>query len=118
PRVSRLCGTGGSSPASGGYGYLLGGLGYALLGTSRQLAIGPTSAVSPMIAATVAGMAEGDAMRYAQIASLTAFTVAMIQPDLARRGSSSVPNSPGVCVVLVMIACSSSDRKIDRSATG
>src|SRR5215813_8164946 len=35
------------------YGYLLGGLGYALLGSSRQLAIGPTSAISLMLAGTV-----------------------------------------------------------------
>src|SRR5215813_2149412 len=42
------------------YGYLLGGLGYALAGSSRQLAIGPTSAISLMTAATVAEMAGGD----------------------------------------------------------
>src|SRR5207244_13292038 len=52
------------------------GLGYALLGSSRQLAIGPTSAISLMIAGTVGAMADGDAQRYAQIASLSAFTVA------------------------------------------
>ena len=68
----------GLPPQVGVYGYLLGGLGYALLGSSRQLAVGPTSAISLMIAATVAGMAEGDAQRYAQIASLTAFTVALL----------------------------------------
>jgi sulfate permease, SulP family len=68
----------GLPPQVGIYGYLLGGLGYALLGSSRQLAIGPTSAISLMIAATVAGMAEGDAQRYAQIASLAAFTVAAL----------------------------------------
>jgi SulP family sulfate permease len=66
----------GLPPQAGVYGYLLGGLGYALLGSSRQLAIGPTSAISLMIAGTVGAMAEGDAQRYAQIASLTAFTVA------------------------------------------
>jgi high affinity sulfate transporter 1 len=66
----------GLPPQVGIYGYLLGGLGYALLGSSRQLAIGPTSAISLMIAATVGVMAEGDAQRYAQIASLAAFTVA------------------------------------------
>ena len=69
-------GLAGLPPQVGVYGYLLGGLGYALLGSSRQLAIGPTSAISLMIAATVGAMAEGDAQRYAQIASLTAFTVA------------------------------------------
>src|SRR5215831_14539218 len=66
----------GLPPQVGIYGYLLGGLGYALLGSSRQLAIGPTSAISLMIAATVTDMAAGDAQRYAQIASLAAFTVA------------------------------------------
>jgi sulfate permease, SulP family len=68
----------GLPPQVGVYGYLLGGLGYALLGSSRQLAIGPTSAISLMIAGTVGAMAEGDAERYAQIASLTAFTVAAL----------------------------------------
>ena len=68
----------GLPPQTGIYGYLLGGLGYALLGSSRQLAIGPTSAISLMIAGTVGAMAEGDAQRYAEIASLTAFTVAAL----------------------------------------
>jgi MFS superfamily sulfate permease-like transporter len=67
----------GLPPQVGVYGYLLGGLGYALFGSSRQLAIGPTSAISLMVAGTVGAMAEGDVQRYAQIASLAAFTVAM-----------------------------------------
>jgi SulP family sulfate permease len=48
----------GLPPQVGIYGYLLGGLGYALLGSSRQLAIGPTSAISLMIAGTVGGPRE------------------------------------------------------------
>src|SRR3954465_184601 len=68
----------GLPPQVGVYGYLLGGLGYALLGSSRQLAIGPTSAISLMIAGTVGAMADGDVQRYGQIASLTAFTVAAL----------------------------------------
>jgi MFS superfamily sulfate permease-like transporter len=68
----------GLPPEFGIYGYLLGGLGYALLGSSRQMAVGPTSAISLMIAGTVGVMAEGDAARYAQIASLAAFTVALL----------------------------------------
>ena len=71
-------GLAGLPPQVGIYGYLLGGIGYALLGTSRQLAIGPTSAISLMIAATVGEMAGGDMQRYAQIASLAAFTVAAL----------------------------------------
>jgi sulfate permease, SulP family len=71
-------GLAGLPPQVGIYGYLLGGLGYALLGSSRQLAIGPTSAISLMIAGTVGGMAGGDAAHYAQIASLAGFTVALL----------------------------------------
>ncbi len=71
-------GLAGLPPQVGVYGYLLGGLGYALLGSSRQLAIGPTSAISLMIAGTVGEMAGGDAQHYAQIASLAGFTVAVL----------------------------------------
>jgi SulP family sulfate permease len=71
-------GLAGLPPQAGVYGYLLGGLGYALLGSSRQLAIGPTSAISLMIAGAVGAMAEGDAQRYAQIASLAALAVAVL----------------------------------------
>src|SRR5213080_247562 len=68
----------GLPPQAGVYGYLLGGLGYALLGSSRQLAIGPTSAISLMIAGSIGAMAEGDAVHYAQIASIAGFTVALL----------------------------------------
>jgi sulfate permease, SulP family len=68
----------GLPPHIGIYGYLLGGLGYVLFGTSKHLAIGPTSAISLMIAGTVGVMADGDTQRYAQIASLTGFTLAAL----------------------------------------
>jgi SulP family sulfate permease len=68
----------GLPPQVGIYGYLLGGIGYALLGSSRQLAVGPTSAISLMIASTVGVLAGGDAVRYAQIASLAACAVAVL----------------------------------------
>jgi SulP family sulfate permease len=71
-------GLAGLAPQVGIYGYLLGGLGYALLGSSRQLAVGPTSAISLMVAGTVGAMAGGDPKHYAEIASLTAFTVALL----------------------------------------
>jgi high affinity sulfate transporter 1 len=71
-------GLAGLPPQAGVYGYLLGGIGYALLGSSRQMAIGPTSAISLMIAGTIGAMAEGEAQRYAEIASVTAFTVAAL----------------------------------------
>ena len=68
----------GLPPEVGVYGYILGGLGYALLGSSRHLAIGPTSAISLMVAASVGAMAGGDTARYAEIASLAAFAVAIL----------------------------------------
>ena len=68
----------GLPPQVGVYGYILGGLGYALLGSSRHLAIGPTSAISLMVAASVGAMAGGDAARYAEIASLAAFAIAIL----------------------------------------
>src|SRR5262249_3041610 len=39
----------GLPPQTGLYCYLAGGLGYALLGSSRHLAIGPTSAISLVV---------------------------------------------------------------------
>src|SRR5260370_7743774 len=78
PVSGAYAGLAGLPPQAGLYGYLLGGLGYALLGSSRQLAVGPTSAISLMIAGTVGAMADGDAQHYAQIASLAAFTVALL----------------------------------------
>jgi high affinity sulfate transporter 1 len=71
-------GLAGLPPQVGIYGYMLGGLGYALLGSSRQLAVGPTSAISLMIAGSAGTLAGGDAIRFAQIASLSAFAVALL----------------------------------------
>jgi sulfate permease, SulP family len=68
----------GLPPQVGIYGYMFGGIGYAMLGSSRQLAVGPTSAISLTIAGTVGTLAGGDAARYAQIASLAACAVAML----------------------------------------
>ncbi|WP_431285924.1 SulP family inorganic anion transporter [Humitalea sp. 24SJ18S-53] len=68
----------GLPPQVGVYGYILGGLGYALLGSSRHLAVGPTSAISLMVAANVGAMAGGDPARYAEIATLAGFAVAML----------------------------------------
>ncbi|MDM0021992.1 SulP family inorganic anion transporter [Variovorax saccharolyticus] len=68
----------GLPPQYGIYGYLVGGLFYALFGSSRQLAIGPTSAISMLVGVTVAGMAQGDAERWASIAALTALLIAVM----------------------------------------
>src|SRR5437899_2000845 len=66
----------GLPPQYGIYCYLVAGIAYALFGTSRQLAVGPTSAISMLVGTTVAGMAAGDPARWAQIAALTAFLFA------------------------------------------
>ena len=66
----------GLPPQYGIYCYLVGGLFYALFGSSRQLAIGPTSAISMLVGVTIAGMAQGDPGRWADIAALTAVVIA------------------------------------------
>jgi high affinity sulfate transporter 1 len=66
----------GLPPEVGIYGYLLGGIGYALFGSSRHLAIGPTSAISLMVGVSVAPLAMGDPARASQIASLSALVAA------------------------------------------
>ena len=68
----------GLPPHYGIYCYLVGGLGYALFGTSRQLAVGPTSAIAMLVGTTVAGMADGDPARWGAIAALTALVVAAL----------------------------------------
>ena len=68
----------GLPPQYGIYCYLVGGLFYAFFGSSRQLAIGPTSAISMLVGVTVAGMANGDPARWADIAALTAIVIAVM----------------------------------------
>jgi high affinity sulfate transporter 1 len=68
----------GLPPQYGIYCYLVAGPAYALFGSSRQLAIGPTSAISLLVGVTIAGMAEGDPHRSAEIAALTALVFAII----------------------------------------
>ncbi|HEX3445757.1 MAG TPA: sulfate permease [Chthoniobacterales bacterium] len=76
PVALAYAGLAGLPPQVGAYGYLLGGIGYALFGSSRHLAIGPTSAISLMVGVSVAPLAMGDPVRYAQIATLSAFVAA------------------------------------------
>jgi sulfate permease, SulP family len=59
------------------YGYFIGGIFYALFGTGRQLAIGPTSAISLIIGTSIATMAKGDVQHWVDIASLIALVMAV-----------------------------------------
>lgn len=63
---------------AGLYCYLLGGLVYCVFGTSRHLAIGPTSAISILIAATLGGLSLGDPERLASFAMATAILAGTI----------------------------------------
>src|ERR1043166_1811711 len=68
----------GVPPQYGIYCYLIGGLFYALFGSSRQLAIGPTSAISMLVGVTIASMAGGDLSKTIAIAALTAAVVGLM----------------------------------------
>ncbi len=52
-------GLAGLPPQMGLYCYLLAGLGYAVFGSSRHLAIGPTSAISLLVGVTLARHGRG-----------------------------------------------------------
>src|SRR6516165_3355160 len=71
-------GLAGLPPQMGLYCYLLAGLGYAFFGSSRHLAIGPTSAIALLVGVTLSAMAVGDGARQAALASLTALIVAAV----------------------------------------
>lgn len=79
----------GLPPQYGIYGYLLGGLFYSMLGTGKQIAIGPTSAISMVIGVTLANLASGDIQRWIELSSLTAiiFSVMSILAYLLRLSS-------------------------------
>jgi high affinity sulfate transporter 1 len=76
PQSLAYAGLAGLPPQMGLYCYLLAGLGYALFGSSRHLAVGPTSAIALLVGVTLSGLAGGDATRQAALASLTALIVA------------------------------------------
>ena len=71
-------GLAGLPPQAGLYCYLLAGLGYAAFGSSRHLAVGPTSAISLLLGVALAGPPAGDPARQAALASLTALIVAAV----------------------------------------
>jgi len=65
-------------PVTGLYCYLVAGIVYALFGTSRQLAVGPTSALAIVIASSVAAMGSDDPSRAIAIGSAVALMVGMV----------------------------------------
>lgn len=63
---------------AGLYCYLAGGIAYAAFGTSKQLAIGPTSAISILIGSAIGAMASGSAEQQWQLAMFTAILAGFI----------------------------------------
>jgi len=59
------------------YCVMLGGLAYAVFGSSRQMAVGPTSSISILVASTLGALVAGDPARYAALAAATALMVAV-----------------------------------------
>jgi high affinity sulfate transporter 1 len=68
----------GVPPISGLYCYLVAGIAYALFGTSRQLAVGPTSALAIAVAASVAAIGGGDPTRVVALASAIALLMGLM----------------------------------------
>ena len=65
-------------PVMGLYSYLVAGIVYVWFGTSRQLAVGPTSAMSIVVAASVVAMAADDPARAVAIGSAVALMLGTI----------------------------------------
>jgi high affinity sulfate transporter 1 len=68
----------GVSPVAGLYALLLPSIVYALLGSSRQLVIGPEGAIAALVATAVLPLAAGDSERYASLAALLALMVGAV----------------------------------------
>ena len=69
----------GMPPVYGLYASILPLLIYALMGTSRQLAVGPVAMVSLLVVAGIGELAEVGSDRFIQLAILTAFGVGLVQ---------------------------------------
>jgi high affinity sulfate transporter 1 len=68
----------GLSPAAGLYALLLPAVAYTLLGSSRQLIVGPEGSIAALVATAIIPLAGSDPGRYASLASLLALLVAGI----------------------------------------
>ena len=68
----------GVSPVTGLWVAVFAMIAYALLGTSRQLSVGPESATAIMVAAAVAPLAAGDPVRYLALSAALALLVGIV----------------------------------------
>ena len=79
----------GVPPVHGLYAAIVGLVLYGLLGTSRELNVGPSSGIAVMTAATVAPLAAGDGGRYVALCAAVAIVtgLVLVAGGLARLGS-------------------------------
>lgn len=66
----------GLSPVAGLYALLLPAVAYAILGSSRQLIVGPEASLALLVSTAVAPLAAGDPHLYATLAAMLAVIVA------------------------------------------
>src|SRR5215472_5420090 len=78
PEGMAYAGIAGVPPQAGLYSLAAGLLVYALFGSSRHLAVSCTSGSAAMLAALVAPLAGGDALRYLSLASATAIVAGLL----------------------------------------
>jgi len=78
PEAMAYAGLAGLRPQAGLYAGILGSLAYFISGTSRQLTVGPTSALSILLASGLASLAVHDPGQYAAMAAMTAILVAAL----------------------------------------
>ena len=68
----------GLPPVTGIYCCLLGGIGYVIFGSSKHLAVGPTSAISLLIGVSLVGIVGGNMEMFFPVVTLTTLLVAAI----------------------------------------
>jgi sulfate permease, SulP family len=78
PQVMAYAGLAGVDPVAGLWAALPAMAIYAILGSSRQLSVGPESTTSLMTASVVAPLAAGDSERYAALAAALAIVVGLV----------------------------------------
>ena len=78
PQCLAYAGLAGAAPVTGLWVAVIAMILYAFLGTSRQLSVGPESAVAIMVAAAVAPLAAGDPARYLALSAGLAIMVGIL----------------------------------------
>ncbi|ABR89300.1 sulfate transporter [Janthinobacterium sp. Marseille] len=78
PESMAYAGLAGLPPQAGLYASLLAVFAYVFFGTSKQAAIGPTSALAILVATGLAGVVSHDPARYGEMAALLAILVGLI----------------------------------------